>query len=212
MLIVFGIPQVECGATNSVRPTRATMQLLPTRILIIEDNRDDETLLLRQLKKAKLHQQIRLIADGGVALDYLTDAKSESERLVAIFLDLKLPTVSGLQLWESIRSTERIRHLPVILMTSSSSPQDMGKCRLLGVSACVTKPVSFSAFTKAVTRGGLSSPIGRSCSRSWKNWAARSIIKTSRPTFNAARIKSIGCRATIKFGPSWAKNRIVKER
>ena len=126
------------------------MQTLPTRILIVEDNSDDVTLLLRQLKKAQLHQQVRVIEDGGIAMDYLTDAQSKCESLVAVFLDLSLPNVSGLQILEGIRSIERIRHLPVVLMTSSTSPVDFNECRRLGVSSYVSKPVSFSAFAKAV--------------------------------------------------------------
>jgi two-component system response regulator len=123
---------------------------LPTRILIVEDNVDDAELLLRQLEKAQLHQQVRVIAHGGIALDYLTDAQAECENLIAVFLDLNLPDVSGLQILEGIRSSERTRHLPVILMTSSNAPSDMERCRALGVASYVNKPVSFFAFTKAV--------------------------------------------------------------
>ncbi len=126
------------------------MNALPTRILIVEDNADDEILLLRQLKQSHLHQQVRVISDGGVALDYLTDAQSESEGLIAVFLDLNLPTVTGLQLLEGIRANERTRHLPVILMATSNTPDDLNRCRELGVSAFVNKPISFTAFTKAV--------------------------------------------------------------
>jgi len=121
-----------------------------TRILIVEDNPDDEALLLRQLKKAQLDRQVRVIADGARALYYLTDPKFKCEELVAVFLDLQLPSVSGLQLLEAIRADERIKHLPVILMTSTNAQEDLDRCRELGVSSYVRKPVSFSAFAKAV--------------------------------------------------------------
>jgi len=120
------------------------------RILIIEDNPDDETLLLRQLKKAKLSTQVRVIADGGRARDYLTDPRFKAEDLIAVFLDLQLPTLGGLQLLEIIRADERIRHLPVILMTSSNAQEQIDRCRELGVSSYVRKPVTFSAFAKAI--------------------------------------------------------------
>jgi CheY-like chemotaxis protein len=122
----------------------------PIRFLIVEDNQDDEFLLLRQLKKAQLDRHIRVIDDGGKALDYLKNERYKSETLVAIFLDLQLPTVSGIQLLEAIRADERIRHLPVILMSSSNAQEDLDRCRELGVSSYVRKPISFTAFAKAV--------------------------------------------------------------
>jgi two-component system, response regulator len=122
----------------------------PTRILIVEDNSDDEILLLRQLKKAGLDSHVRIIADGGRALDYLTNERLNAHELVAVFLDLQLPTVTGLEILRAIRADERIKHLPVILMTSSNAPQAIEECRSLGISSFVAKPVTFSSFAKAV--------------------------------------------------------------
>ena len=119
-----------------------------TRILIVEDNPDDEALLIRQIKKAQLDEQVKVIRDGRQALDFLM--LSEAEHLVAMFLDLKLPSLSGLHLLEKLRALSRSRHLPVIVMTSSNSPADLQKCEALGVSSYVQKPVSFTAFSKAI--------------------------------------------------------------
>jgi CheY-like chemotaxis protein len=123
----------------------------PIRILIVEDNPNDESVLLRQLKRPQLDGQIRVIADGNRALNYLTDAKYKCEDLVAVFLNLNLPTVGGgIKLLEAIRGADRLKHLPVIVMTSASAQEELDKCRALGVSAYVSKPVSFSAFVKAI--------------------------------------------------------------
>jgi len=123
----------------------------PIRILIVEDNPDDEVVLLRQLKNARLDGQIRVIADGNRAINYLTDAKQRCEDLVAVFLKLNLPIEGGgIKLLEAIRGADRLKHLPVIVMTSTSAQEELDKCRALGVSAYVSKPVSFSAFVKAV--------------------------------------------------------------
>lgn len=126
------------------------MNTLPTRILVVEDNADDEELLMRQLKKADLHTQVKVINDGGTAFAYLTDEQHEAEKLVAIFLDLELPTLTGVELLGAIRSHERLRHLPVILMTSSNAPEQIDRCHTLGISSFVSKPVTFTKFANAV--------------------------------------------------------------
>jgi CheY-like chemotaxis protein len=126
------------------------MKTLPTKILIVEDNSDDEALLMRQLEKADLHTQVKVIPDGGQALAYLMNEQHQCEGLVAIFLDLKLPNLTGLQLLRAIRNLDRLSHLPVILMTSSNDPKELEGCRTLGISAFVPKPVTFATFTRAV--------------------------------------------------------------
>ncbi len=122
----------------------------PIRILIIEDDPDDEAILLRQLRKAQLDGQVRVIADGDRALNYLSDAKYRCEDLIAVFLDLHLPTLGGIKLLEAIRAADRLRHLPVIVMTSANAQDELDKCRALGVVSYVAKPISFAAFLKAI--------------------------------------------------------------
>jgi CheY-like chemotaxis protein len=126
------------------------MKTLPTRILIVEDNADDVVLLMRQLQKADLHTQVKVIADGGQALTYLTAEGKACENLVAIFLDMQLPTLSGLQLLKAIRTLEGTMHLPVVVMTSTGDSGQMAECRALGISAFVDKPVTFFTFTNAI--------------------------------------------------------------
>ena len=121
----------------------------PRQILMIEDNSDDEALLLRQLKRAKLERHIRVIHDGGKALEYLMDERFKCEDLAAIFLDLRLPTIDGLRILEAIKSEGRLQNVPVVIMTSSNSPEELEKCRELGVSSYINKPVTFSSFAKA---------------------------------------------------------------
>ena len=121
----------------------------PRQILMIEDNSDDEALLLRQLKKAKLERHIRVIHDGGKALEYLMDERFKCEDLAAIFLDLRLPTIDGLRILEAIKSEVRLQNVPVVVMTSSIAPEELEKCHELGVSSYINKPVTFSSFAKA---------------------------------------------------------------
>lgn len=116
------------------------------RILVIEDDANDEALLMRQLKKADLDEHIQIVGDGRKALSILSDADGE---LSAVFLDLKLPRVSGFKILQAIRGNEHTRNLPVIVMTSSNSPEQLERCRQLGVSSYVQKPLTFSSFAKA---------------------------------------------------------------
>ena len=120
-----------------------------TRILIIEDNPDDEALVLRELKKADMDEHVLVIRDGAKALRFLSAENFASEEFAAVFLDLKLPNVSGLEVLETIRDQERTRALAVIVMTSSNSPEELDRCRQLGVSCYVSKPLTFSSFAKA---------------------------------------------------------------
>jgi CheY-like chemotaxis protein len=122
------------------------------RVIVIEDDADDRELLLRQLKKSGIDSHVKFIANGQEALDFLIgpDASAQSEELIAIFLDLKLPSVGGVELLRRLRATEKLRKLPVIVMTSSNDPRDMEECRKLNVTSYVPKPVSFTSFSKAV--------------------------------------------------------------
>src|ERR1700735_4641505 len=117
----------------------------PRQILMIEDNRDGKALLLRQLKKAKIERHIKVIHDGGKALEYLLDERFKCEDVAAIFLDLKLPTIDGVSILKAIRSERRLQKVPVIIMTSSNAPEELEKCREFGVSSYLNKPVTFSS-------------------------------------------------------------------
>ena len=139
----------------------------PVRVLVIEDNADDRELLMRQLKKSGMDGHVRFIDDGKAALDFLVTPPFPNvvESLIAIFLDLRLPSLGGLDLLRLLRANDRYRRLPVIVMTSSNNPKDIEECRKLNVTSYVPKPVSFTSFSKAVAdvfhlpRAGDSGPL-----------------------------------------------------
>jgi CheY-like chemotaxis protein len=124
----------------------------PSRILIIEDDVDDSFFLTRQLERAGLDDHVTVISDGKEALDFiLTNSTDENPlRFVAIFLDLRLPSLDGLPLLRELRAVPRLRDIPVIVMTSSNEERDLEECQRLEVKAYVTKPVSLTDFIKAV--------------------------------------------------------------
>ena len=124
----------------------------PVRVVVIEDNEDDRDLLLRQLKKSGMDSHVKFIANGQEALDFLTGPRAPSlaEELIAIFLDLKLPSLDGVELLRRIRANDKLQNLPVIVMTSSNDPKDIAECHRLKVTSYVPKPVTFTSFSKAV--------------------------------------------------------------
>jgi CheY-like chemotaxis protein len=102
------------------------------------------------LKKAHLHTHVEVVRDGKAALDRLTHNEAKIDDLVALFLDLNIPTINGLQLLGMIRADAVLSHLPVVVMTSSNSPKDIEECHRLGVVSYVPKPLLLSTFTKAI--------------------------------------------------------------
>lgn len=123
------------------------------RVLVIEDDADDRALLTRQLRKGGIDSHVKFIEDGKEALDFLVDLPPPTPfcDLIAIFLDLKLPSMTGLEMLRRIKKIPRIQNIPVIVMTSSLDPKDFEECQRLKVSAFVPKPVTFETFSKAIT-------------------------------------------------------------
>lgn len=123
------------------------MESLSTNILVVEDNADDSFMLVRQLEKAQIDDQVTVVDNGSKALEWL---QATTPPPLAVFLDLKLPGMSGMELLENIRGDSRLKDLPVIIMTGSSDPNDLRKCEQFGVSGFLEKPVSLTNFIKTV--------------------------------------------------------------
>jgi two-component system response regulator len=123
------------------------------RVVVVEDNLDDRDLLIRQLRKSQIDTHVKFLTDGKEALDFLSQLPRPLPftDLIAIFLDLKLPGMSGVELLRAIRSLPRVQNTPVIIMTSSLDPKDFEACQELKVAAFVPKPITFESFSKAIT-------------------------------------------------------------
>jgi len=124
-------------------------------ILLVEDNRDDELLTLRAFQKNRIANPIKAVRDGQEALDYLFATGSYAERdknelPVIILLDLKLPKVNGLEVLREIRSNERTRVIPVIILTTSVEDEDVIGSYARGANSYIRKPVDFTEFVEAV--------------------------------------------------------------
>ena len=129
-------------------------------ILLIEDNPNDVELTLDALKKQNLTNNIKVLEDGALALDYIFARGKYSDRKISdqpklILLDLKLPKVSGLEVLKKIKSDKRTKKIPVVILTSSNEEQDIIKSYENGANSYIVKPVNFEMFTKSVKEIGM---------------------------------------------------------
>ena len=128
------------------------------RILLVEDNPDDEELTIRAFKKNNLANEIAVARDGVEALDHLFAADDTGQLRPLpqlVLLDLKLPKVSGLEVLKEIRAKERTRRMPVVILTSSGEERDLIEGYDLGANSYIRKPVDFDEFIDGVRQLGL---------------------------------------------------------
>ena len=129
-------------------------------ILLVEDNPDDEVLTIRALNKNNILNEVVVVRDGAEALDFLFgEGQHEGRNISAmpevILLDLKLPKIGGLEVLSRLRSDERTKLLPVVVLTTSNNDKDIIGSYNLGANSYICKPVNFDDFTTAVKQLGL---------------------------------------------------------
>ncbi|MGE3074437.1 MAG: response regulator [Dehalococcoidia bacterium] len=129
----------------------------PMRILLVEDNPDDEELTIRAFKKNNLANEIIVARDGVEALEYFFPKGTSSPPPLPqlVLLDLKLPRVSGLEVLKVLRADQRTRRLPVVILTSSGEERDLVEGYELGANSYIRKPVDFDEFIEGVRQLGL---------------------------------------------------------
>jgi CheY-like chemotaxis protein len=129
------------------------------RILLVEDDPKDVELTLTALEEYKLANEVVVTRDGEETLDYLyrrgTFATRSNENPAVLLLDLKLPKIDGLEVLQQIKSDQKLRMIPVVVLTSSHEERDMVASYRLGVNAYVVKPVDFHEFVNAVRELGI---------------------------------------------------------
>jgi len=129
-------------------------------ILLVEDNPDDEMLTLLALKNNNIKNEVVVARDGAEALDYLFGTGGYKGRDISampqlILLDLKLPKIDGLEVLRRLRSDDRTKFLPVVILTSSKEDLDLINGYKLGANSYIRKPVDFKQFSEAVRQLGL---------------------------------------------------------
>ena len=129
-------------------------------ILLVEDNPDDVKLTLKAFERSRLANRVEVAWDGVEAIDFLFGTGKHAGRDLSIMpqvvqLDLKMPKMDGLEVLRRIRSDERTRMLPVVVLTSSLEDKDRVESYRLGTNSYVRKPVDFHQFVEAVLQLGL---------------------------------------------------------
>jgi CheY-like chemotaxis protein len=129
------------------------------RILIVEDDPKDVELTLTALGEYNLANEVVVTRDGEEALDYLycrgNFTMRSSDNPAVLLLDLKLPKVNGLEVLQQIKTDEKLKMIPVVVLTSSREERDMVASYKLGVNAYVVKPVDFHEFVNAIKELGV---------------------------------------------------------
>jgi len=121
-------------------------------ILMIEDSEEDAELAIKGLRRARLANPLKHVWDGTEALSYLNCtgryAKRQPELPQLVLLDLVLPDIPGQEILRAIKSDVRLRHIPVVVLTSSRSERAFAQCKQLGAEDYITKPLSFDGLCK----------------------------------------------------------------
>ena len=128
-------------------------------ILIVEDNPQDVDLTIEALSEHNLANNVVAVGDGVEAMEYLRYKGKYADRVkenpAVILLDIKMPKMDGIEVLATIKSDNKLKTIPVVMLTSSREEPDLKKCYELGVNAYVVKPVNFCDFLEAVKQIGV---------------------------------------------------------
>ena len=119
-------------------------------IVLIEESESDAEIVLRALKRAQIHVSVTHLDDGELAFSFLDRINSKKSPPVLILLDLKMPKIDGLDLIRRIKTNERLRSIPLVVLSSSREDKDIRKAYELGINSYVVKTVDYETFSKLV--------------------------------------------------------------
>ena len=129
-----------------------TFSFQPIEVLLVEDDAGDELMTREAFADHKISNRLHVVRDGQEALDFLfrIGPYAGAPRVDLILLDLNLPKYDGRQVLERIRSDPDLTHVPVVILTTSASEEDILRSYKLHANAYVTKPVDVNEFIAAV--------------------------------------------------------------
>lgn len=128
-------------------------------IVLIEDDPGHAILIEKNLRRAGILNPITSLRDGGAALDFLfpreNSGKPQPPSKMLVLLDLNLPVIDGYAVLKRIKSDERTRRIPVVVLTTTDNPQEIERCYDLGCNLYITKPVAYDQFSDALKQLGI---------------------------------------------------------
>ena len=124
-------------------------------ILLVEDNPDDIKITERALERGKVLNKLYVVRDGQEALDFLYHKGDYSDpqkapRQGLILLDINLPKLNGIDVLKKVKSDEKLRRIPIIMLTVSKRDEDVVRSYDLGVNSYIVKPVEFDKFVETI--------------------------------------------------------------
>lgn len=128
------------------------MSMQPVRFLLVEDDDSHALLVMRNLERARVVNNVDRVSDGAAALAYLRAEEPYQDRAApdVVLLDLKLPKVDGLEVLERIKRDEQLRKIPVVILTTSDAETDRARAYNNHVNSYVVKPIDFEQFQKMI--------------------------------------------------------------
>ena len=126
-------------------------------IIMVEDDEGHARLIEKNIRRAGIANAIRHFLDGTTALDYMFNAPDgpKMNGPALILLDLNLPDMSGIDILTKIKSDERLKRTPVVVLTTTDDKQEIQRCYDLGANVYITKPVNYESFARAIQQLGL---------------------------------------------------------
>src|SRR5262245_28283642 len=123
-----------------------------SQVLLIEDNPSDVVLVQESLKESNIQVKLNVVLDGTQAMDYLRRNEPFQDAPVPhlIILDINMPKVNGLEVLQEIKADPLLKHIPVVVLTTSRSDKDILKTYGLGATCFITKPLGFYEFMESV--------------------------------------------------------------
>ena len=131
------------------------VELEPITILLVEDDPSDQKLIKASFQSQRIANDLRIVSRGEAALDFLYcrgDYTSETARPDLILLDLNMPGMGGKEFLRHIKNDENLKHLPVVILTTSNSEKDIIDSYKLQASGYVNKPVTLAEFKEVVNK------------------------------------------------------------
>ena len=128
---------------------------LPVTIIMVEDDEGHARLIEKNIRRAGVCNPIRHFVDGTSAVEHLSDPATRNGGPLLVLLDLNLPDMSGTEILARLKSDEKLKRAPVVVLTTTDDQREIQRCYDLCCNVYITKPVEYESFSQAIRQLGL---------------------------------------------------------